>query len=211
MDRSRDRRVRLAAHAALSDIPAEMLGKITEALDAGDSRRRRKPNYDDAVLEDAAQGRLPGDADELRQALVARAGTLPLASMLRVIEAIRAREASSADSTRTAWQHARGAAHQALALRGSRIALYDLRESIEAAHGPLPTSFLSALRVLGDASCIESLAAALARAPHNDRWWQHQLASALRAIAKRERITKRHASMKKVLARWPAVIDAFTD
>jgi hypothetical protein len=89
--------------------------------------------------------------------------------------------------------------------------LYDLRETVEAAHGPLPTSFLAALRVLGDASCIESLAAALARAPHNDRWWQHQLASALRAIAKRERITKRHASMKKVLARWPAVIDAFAD
>jgi hypothetical protein len=39
-------------------------------------------------------------------------------------------------------------------------------------------------------------------------WWRHQLASALRAVAKRERLTKRHAAMKKVLARWPAAASA---
>jgi hypothetical protein len=211
LDASRDRRVRLAAHGALRDIPADLLAKITEALEASGTGHRRKAGYDEAVLEDAAEGRLPGDPEELRQAVAAKGATAPLTSMQKVIDAVRARETSSPARARAGWQHARGAAHQALALRGSRIALYDLRETIEASDGPLPTSFLSAMRAVGDASCVESLAAALSRAPQDDLWWRHQLASALRAVAKRERVTKRHASMRKVLARWPAAMEAFTD
>ena len=65
---------------------------------------------------------------------------------------LRAREA------RAAWQNARGALHQALALRGSRVAVYDLRETIEQSRGPLPTSFVAALHVVGDASCLEPIA-----------------------------------------------------
>jgi hypothetical protein len=211
LDGSRNRRVRLAAHGALRDIPADLLAKITEALATSDTRQRRKAGYDEAVLEDAAEGRLPGDPEELRRAIAAAGAACPLPSMQKVIDAIRVRESSSSTVTRGGWQHARGAAHQALALRGSRIALYDLRETIEASDGPLPTSFLSAMRAVGDTSCVESLAAALSRAPRDDLWWRHQLASALRAIAKRERVTKRHASMKKVLTRWPAAMEAFTD
>jgi hypothetical protein len=211
LDGSRNRRVRLAAHGALRDIPADLLAKITEALATSDTRQRRRVGYDEAVLEDAAEGRLPGDPEELRRAIAAAGAACPLPSVQKVIDAIRVRESSTSAVTRAGWQHARGAAHQALALRGSRIALYDLRETIEASDGPLPTSFLSAMRAVGDASCVESLAAALSRAPQDDRWWRHQLASALRAIAKRERVTKRHASMKKVLTRWPAAKEAFTD
>lgn len=211
LDRSRHRRVRLAAHASLRDIPADLLAKITEALEASDSKQRRKAGYDEAVLDDAAEGRLPGDPEELRRALAAKGETAPLTSLQKVIDAIRAREASSPAHARSAWQQARGAAHQALALRGSRIALYDLRETLEAADGPLPTSFLAAMRAVGDAACVESLAAALSRASEHDLWWRHQLASALRAIVRRERVTKRHATMKKVLTRWPAAMSAFTD
>ena len=105
----------------------------------------------------------------------------------------------------------RGSLHQALAFRGSRVALYDLRETLEDAATPLPTSFLTALHVLGDASCLEPLAAAWGAA-EPDRTaeglrWRQQLASALRAIAQREKITKRHAVMKKIAARWPGVSD----
>ena len=64
------------------------------------------------------------------------------------------------------------------------------------------------MRGVGDASCIEALAAALARAPEQDLWWRHQLASALRGIARRERITKRHPTMKRALARWPQAAQA---
>ena len=63
----------------------------------------------------------------------------------------------------------RGRVHVALAARGSRIALYDLRESLEAAapatsfSGPLPVDFLAALSTAGDASCLEAVTAAYAR------------------------------------------------
>ena len=208
LDSSRERRVRLAAHGALQDIPAGMLVKITEALEAGEPKRRKKVTYDDAVLDDATEGRLPSNPEELREAVMAKGGSLPLGSLQKVIDAVRARETQCTGRVRMGWLQVRGAAHQALALRSSRIALYDLRETVEGADGPLPQSFVAAMRVVGDASCIEALAAALSRAPAGDPWWRHQLASALRSIAKRERMTKRHASMKKVLARWPAAAEA---
>ena len=206
LDPTRERRVRVAAHAALKDIPPKMLASITAALETPGTKGRRKATYDDAVFDDAVDGRLPGDPEELRQAVVVKGPDAPLVSLQKLIDVIRAREA--APEKQQAWRQVRGTAHQALALRGSRLALYDLRETLEASDGPLPASFLSAMRTVGDASCVESLAAALDRAPADDLWWRHQLASALRAIAKRERITKRHASMKKVLARWPAAADA---
>lgn len=208
LDPSRERRVRLAAHAALQDIPAAMLAKITEALEADGPKRRQKSTYDDAVIEDALDGRLPGDPEELRHAVIAKGATAPLPSLQKLVDVIRSRESSAAGNTRLAWQQVRGATHQALALRGSRIALYDLRETLEAAEGPLPPSFVAAMRAVGDASCVESLAAALSRAPQGDLWWRHQLASALRGVAKRERMTRRHASIKKVLARWPGAAEA---
>jgi hypothetical protein len=208
LDPSRERRVRLAAHAALQEIPDAMLVKITEALERDDTKLRTTTTYDDAVFEDAVEGQLPADPEELRHAVVAKGATAPLASMQKLIDTIRAREASTEGPAAAVWQQVRGAAHQALAMRDSRIALYDLRETLELSEGPLPPSFLAAMRAVGDASCVESLAAALARAPQGDLWWRHQLASALRAVAKRERLTKRHAAMKKVLARWPAAASA---
>jgi hypothetical protein len=79
----------------------------------------------------------------------------------------------------------------------------ELRETIEEARGPLPVSFLAALHVVGDESCVESLAAAYARTPEDEARWRHQLAAAFRAITRREKITKRHPAFKRVSARWP--------
>lgn len=210
LDPSKERRVRLAAYNALQDIPAGMLARITEVFHADVRDTARHDGVDAAVLADAVDGRLPGDPTELRNAVNARGSTAPLASLQKLIDAVRAQESSAADpDARTAWQQVRGAAHQALALRNSRIAVYDLRETLERADAPLPPSFLAAMRVIGDASCVEPLAAALARAPDADVWWRHQLASALRGIARRERITKRHASVKRAIARWPQAADVF--
>jgi hypothetical protein len=99
----------------------------------------------------------------------------------------------------------RAAAHAVLAGRGSRIALYDLRETLEAAGDPLPVEFLTALTEVGDATCLEAIAAAYtkARSTRGDDWWRSHLADAFRAIVKREKITKRHAVMKKIEKRWP--------
>ncbi len=97
-----------------------------------------------------------------------------------------------------------------LALRGSRLALYDLRESLEGGPVRLPASFLAALHVLGDASCLEPLAtvwgAAGADPSADGARWRQQLAAAFKAIAQREKITKRHAQMKRIATRWPGLV-----
>ena len=99
-----------------------------------------------------------------RGGTAARRRRRALSALQKLIDAIRAREGSvRAQAKRTEWQAVRGALHQALALRGSRVAVYDLRETIEGARGPVPVSFLAALHVVGDASCLEPLAAAYAR------------------------------------------------
>jgi len=92
-------------------------------------------------------------------------------------------------------------AHLALAKRGSRIALYDLREWLETARQPLPVESLAALSLIGDASCLEPIAKAYARS--RDEWWRQHLTDAFRTIIERERITKRKAVMKKIEKKWP--------
>lgn len=206
---SGERRVRLAARTALQRIPPDMLARITEAQGVTEGGAREDAAYD-ALIADAADGKLPGEAAELRDALVSRGAHVALGSLHRIVDAVRERERSArAGKGKDGLREARGAAHQALALRGSRVALYDLRETIEAADRPLPPSFLFAMRAAGDATCVEALAAALARAPEHDLWWRHQLASALRGVARRERMTRRHPSIKRALARWPQAAGAF--
>ena len=165
----------------------------------------------EALWKDALEGRLPDAPDELRAAVATRASTAPLNTLRTLVDVVRSQERDAGgDGARRGWPALRGSLHQALAFRGSRVALYDLRETLEDAATPLPTSFLTALHVLGDASCLEPLAAAWGAA-EPDRTaeglrWRQQLASALRAIAQREKITKRHAVMKKIAARWPGML-----
>jgi hypothetical protein len=99
----------------------------------------------------------------------------------------------------------------ALAQRGSRLALYDLRESLETAKGPLPVEFLAALTLIGDATCLEAIAAAHARAKAKDAWWREHLARAFRDIVGRERLTKRHAALRRIEKRWPGAITAMAN
>ena len=81
----------------------------------------------------------------------------------------------------------RGAIHQALAARNSRLALYDLRESLLAAER-LPVAFLAALDEIGDATCLETLAAAYDESSRSgDTWWREHLAQAFRAIVNAKR------------------------
>ena len=115
----------------------------------------------------------------------------------------------SRNARRAEWTRVRGRAHVALANRGSRIALYDLRESIEAAASPLPVEFLAALSTAGDASCLEAIAAAYVRATaavlanqEQGGWWRDHLAEAFSLIVRREGLTRRHAQVKKIEKRW---------
>lgn len=204
---SADRRVRLAAFDALQDIPASMQDTIRAALHETAGIPGGEHGAHDALLADAVDGRVPDDPAPLRMAIVARGSAAPLPSLLKLIELARDREARAA-GPRDGWLLVRGAAHQALAARDSRLAVYDLRETLAAADAALPPAFLAAMRAVGDASCVDPLAAALARARPDDLWWRHQLASALRGIAKRERLTRRHPSVRRAIARWPAVAEA---
>lgn len=195
-DPSSERRVRAAAVRALDHAP-EDVRKAMGALGGEQST-------DDALWEDAIAGHLPDAPGGLRDAIPAHAATAPLADLRRLIEAVSAREQhASGQAAAREWLALRGAIHQALALRGSRIALYDLRDTFERAAGALPSSFLGAAQMAGDESCLEPLAAAFART--GDERWQHQLAQAFHEIVKRERMTKRHSALRRALARAPGI------
>jgi hypothetical protein len=73
-----------------------------------------------------------------------------------------------------------------------------LRESLETAKGSLPAEFLAAMTLVGDATCLEAIAGAHAKS--KDSWWRQHLAGAFTAIVKRERLTRRHAVLKRIKA-----------
>ena len=186
--------------AKLADDPSEAV-RAAAALRIG--RKRPDPG---AILADAAERALPDDPAALRYALVDGGAAATLPHLLRIIDLIREREQSVPPAQRPEWINARAAAHWALANRDSRIALYDLKESLEAGT-PLPVEFLAALSRIGDASCLEPIAAAYKRA-NGDAWWRQHLADLFHAIAKRERVTPRHAVMKRIAKRWPAIVES---
>ena len=196
-DATRDRRLRAAAREALDAAPQD----VREALGAlGTSEDQAE-----ALWQDALGGHLPDDARQLRDAIGTHAEKAPLADLRRLIERMVERErAQTKASAITEWRAARGALHQALALRGSRVALYDLREAFAQASGALPSSFLGAVTLIGDESCVEPLASAYANAGADARW-QLQVAQAFREVVKRERITKRHSALRRALGKAPAL------
>jgi hypothetical protein len=217
LDKNANRRLRLAALDALQDMPEDVRARVANALrDDPIARQQGEAARADAVWSDAIEGRLPDDPRTLREALATRGAAAPLNTLRKMIDAIRAHEAAlqqSDDGGKSdGWRAVRGALHQALALRGSRVALYDLRESLTESAGnatstPLPVTFLAALHVLGDEACLEPIAAAFVRANPDDERWRQQLAAAFRAIVKRQKLTRRHAALKRITARWPAAAE----
>ena len=179
-----ERRVRAAALEALQDVPEvrERLGK--KLANPPDARTV------DAVWHDAIEGRLPDDARSLREAVQLRAASAPLGVLQKLVDAARARESDQASAAD--WRAVRGALQQALALRGSRVALYDLRETVEGAATPLPSTFLSALHLVGDESCLAPIATAHKRT--TDARWRQQLEAAFKAIIKRDKLGRTRAA-----------------
>jgi hypothetical protein len=108
---------------------------------------------------------------------------------------------------------ARATVHVTLARRGSRLGIYDLREALEAAAEPLPVEFLAALKVIGDTSCLEPLAAAYCRTGRTGAtgsdWWRRHLWEAFQAIVVREGVTRRRALVKRIEKRWPDLPQEF--
>jgi hypothetical protein len=221
LDPARAAAVRVAAVRALRVLKRATLAPLLKRLarDSNETLRleARRPNDFDpvAVLTAAAAGDLPADPEELWAAIHEAGQHAPLTSLLGVVQRIKAREemvgapghrAGPDARDRAAWTRVRGRAHLVLASRGSRVALYDLRESLSDAPGALPVEFLSALMAIGDASCLDAVVAAYARTTTDD-WWRRQLAAAFRAIVAREKLTRRHAAIRKLDKRHPELLE----
>jgi hypothetical protein len=202
--------VRLAALTALEGQPEKLLNPIHAALakDPASKVVARVTRRQAGVLESLealVTKDLPADPDVV--AAVARddGERAPLMALKRALDAVRTRESKAADAaSRSQWMVVRGVLHQHLAARGSRLALYDLRETLESASGPLPVGFLSAAAVIGDVSCLIPLARNWVESDGEDRWWRDHVAEAFAAIVTREGVTRRHPTLKLVLERWPS-------
>jgi hypothetical protein len=217
LDASAERALRMIAFDALQDTAQDVRARVADALkrESPDAFQMRFQGAEermaaDALWNDALGGSLPGSPRILRDLVAARAHSTPLASLQKLVDKLRATESNATAEAREEWQAVRGAVHQALAIRGSRVALYDLRESIAEASGRIPVSFLAALHLVGDASCLEALALAYSRAPADEDWSRYQLASAFRAIVKREKVTRRHVVLKRIARRWPETVSELT-
>lgn len=212
LDRGAPDAVRLAALVALEDLGSAALEPLWKALAADSSRsvrahaaNARRGRHVEVTSDDGAA--LSDDPERLRRELSTNATPASLPELQQLIDRIRAREESESGVQQDAWRRARGAAHVALAKRGSRIALYDLRESLERAASPLPVEFMAALSLAGDATCLDAIAAAHAHAGGaENEWWRDHLSDAFHAIVRREKLTGRHAVMKKIQKRWPQIL-----
>jgi hypothetical protein len=221
LNRTRNEPIRLAVIGALSALESSTLQPLREALkdDASEdiralAQRTRSLTVEagdfESYLRQAVERRLPDDPVALRHAITQAAEALSLPLLHQLVVRIRAREAGETAAVRAEWMAARAAAHVALASRGSRLGLYDIRETFETATGPLPVEFLNALTAVGDVSCLESIAAAFDRAGGSggtrEDWWHRHLASAFRVIVARERLTRRHQVARKIDRRWKGVL-----
>ena len=180
--------VRLAALDALSDLPRDLV----------------QPLVDQVPKAPAA------DADDplaVREWVAAHEHA-PLSQLHAVVVRVRERErAERSGEQRREWLVTRGTVHHLLARRGSRVALYDLRETFDAATDPLPLDFLSAIAAIGDASCLEPMARAWAAVP-GDAWWRERLSDAAAEIMRRARVGGRSAAATRIRARWPGFLVA---
>jgi HEAT repeat protein len=215
LDSRRPVAVRVAAIQALAELPEATVKPVITALRADPDAeirnilqpapRRARVNTVDR-LEATAEGTLPNDPDALKSAIARSATAVPLSMLHQIIERVRLYEGSVSPEVRVGWMGARAATHLALAHRASRLALYDLRETIESSRERIPVEFFAAVTAIGDTSCLEPLATAYSRV--KDEWSRRQLADAFRAIVGREKITRRHAAAKKIEKRSPGMWEA---
>lgn len=203
---------RIASVEALTGLPPRTLRPLLERLRDDPDRTVREAvaragvPVDDPIaeLEEAADGWLPREPETVLHLVARAAGEAPLSTLHRLIEKIRSREAEGRAGRRRDWGAVRAALHLALARRGSKVALYDLRETFERAKEPLPADYLSALGLIGDPTALEPLAVAFvaARGMADADQWRRDVARVFRTIVAREGLTRRHGPIRRVRARY---------
>jgi hypothetical protein len=208
---------RAAALDALGALPARTMRPLLDKLRDDPSREVRDVvaqaglPVDDPVaeLEEAADGWLARDPDAVVHLVSRAAADAPLSTLHRLIEKVRSKESEGRPARRRDWGTVRGALHIALARRASKVALYDLREAFERSTDPLPPDYLTAMGLVGDASCLEPLAVAFvqAHAMEDADVWRRDVAVVFRGIVKREGLTRRHGPIRRVRARFRNEVD----
>jgi hypothetical protein len=221
IDREQPETLRVALLEVLSTLPPRTVKPLWERLkdDPSPAVRHALKHAgavtDDPVaeIEEAADGWLLRDPSVVLQLIAAAGADAPLSTLHRIIERVRSKESEGRKSRRRDWLAVRGALHLALAKRNSRVALYDLREAIEGASEPLPADFMEAARLVGDATALEPLAAAYVHSETmaDAEAFRRAIADAFQAIVAREKITRRHAVMKRVLSRFRDRISGLMD
>jgi hypothetical protein len=221
VDAARPELERLAAWRMLERMPERILAPLRRRLGrdasaavrrlaeaAPDSAHTPLAALDPAGLLESAAGGADTDPAVIAAAAASAGPGVPLTTLHRLVELARASEASApAEADRHEWLLARAALHAALVDRRSRVALYDVVETLERADRPLPDAFATTLEHLGDAAALDVLATAAARAAGTDslqeQQWRVRLLAAGRAILDRERLTRRHAAVRRLERAFP--------
>ncbi|MEO5819260.1 MAG: hypothetical protein ABIT71_02040 [Vicinamibacteraceae bacterium] len=180
--------------ARLRDDPSD---RIRRAVAGGpDSARVAGAAQIEAVAAD------PGRDPLAVQRLIGEVGAQGSLSALHqlVLALAHAERTAATDGERAGWTGALGAAHAALAARGSRLARQDLRDALERTPPDRLGELVGAAEAIGDAGCLAPLAAAWTGAEEATR---ARVATAFAAIVAREGLGRRHAAVKDVLTRWP--------
>lgn len=212
LDTTRPDMVRSPALDALQEMGSRVVRPVWQRLrdDPSAALRQRAARATgkadpQAELEAAASGAFP-DAPDALAALLRRAGEAPaLPTLHRLVELAHERERRErSKAARAGWLSVRGTLHRALAERQSRVALYDLRETIAAADSALPADFVLAAAAIGDPSSLEAIAAAYARSMNaGQSEWMEQLRAAFDEIARRESVGPRTPVIRRIQAKWP--------
>ena len=197
------RSVRLSASAPTSIDGATARPRRRASRGGGHANVPKEREGFSRAISDAAVRGLGDDPDALRTAIAHAAADVPLDHLRRIVDRVREREGAEPAWKRDQWRKVRAAAHVALAKRGSRLALYDLRESLGQRVDTMPVELMTALSLIGDASCLEAIAAAHAKT--RDSWWCHHLADAFFTIVTREKLTQRDPLLKKIARKWKAL------
>lgn len=153
------------------------------------------------VGELVAPGLTPEAAARVAAAL-ARRGAPAIPAVLRALEGLGPVRRADAASLR-----ARVALHEALAALDSRVALYDLRETIEARPSREMARLLEVAARIGDATLV----GALARAATEDPALRGPCREAFASIARREKLRRTSAALKSVRPAHRRELDGFFD
>jgi len=204
LDRSIGASRRRAALLALEGLPQHLLAPIRAALAEDPSA----PTDSCSGLLEAADENLPLTAERLGALLAHERDGVSATLLCRLVDLVRQKEGTETGERAAAWITVRGQLHDALAAQRSAIALYDLRETLERATGPLPIGFLAAAAVIGDLGCLDAVVASWVRVADSsaDAWYCDRLVDVFRTIARREGLTRDHGAIRRIVGKHPTAI-----